>query len=175
MIDKGIECLRRGLSLCTGANLRKFEPEIQAQILKANKIRFYKNEELQKQEKAQLLYQLEGSLKETQNPDVQRMYERFADYLGNEECQCEPQQKGGDASKSKVREIPDYLRCPISDDLMEDPVLIESGNTYERSMIEQHFKTNGYFDPVSRQNVNPDFIYPNRNLKKASEDFVAKN
>jgi len=28
MIDKGIECLRRGLSLCTGANLRRFEPEI---------------------------------------------------------------------------------------------------------------------------------------------------
>jgi len=46
-------------------------------------------------------------------------------------------------------------------------------NTYEKGMIQQHFKTNGYFDPVTRQNVNPDFLYPNRGLKKASEDFVA--
>ena len=37
--------------------------------------------------------------------------------------------------KSKFKEIPDFLICRISDDLMEDPVVIESGFTYERKAI----------------------------------------
>jgi hypothetical protein len=36
-------------------------------------------------------------------------------------------------------EVPDYLNCPISDELMEEPVILESGFTYEKSSIEKHF------------------------------------
>ena len=36
-------------------------------------------------------------------------------------------------------EIPDYLICRISDDLMEEPVCLESGFTYEKSSIIKHF------------------------------------
>ena len=31
--------------------------------------------------------------------------------------------------------VPPYLCCPISGDLMSDPVTVESGQTYEREMI----------------------------------------
>ena len=41
--------------------------------------------------------------------------------------------------QTKDLEVPDFLTCPISDELMEDPVILESGFTYERSSIEKHF------------------------------------
>ena len=39
--------------------------------------------------------------------------------------------------------IPDHFLCPISGDLMTDPVLIQSGQTYERVIIEKHFEAQG--------------------------------
>lgn len=49
-----------------------------------------------------------------------------------------------------VKEIPEYLLCRITDDLMEDPVILSSGFTYEKKAILSHFDKNGYFDPVTR-------------------------
>lgn len=35
-------------------------------------------------------------------------------------------------------DIERWLTCPLSLELMEDPVIAEDGNTYERAIIEQH-------------------------------------
>ena len=40
---------------------------------------------------------------------------------------------------NKKLEIPTYLICPIKDDFMEEPVVLESGFTYEKSDIQKHF------------------------------------
>jgi hypothetical protein len=37
------------------------------------------------------------------------------------------------------REIPEFLVCRITDDLMEDPVILSSGFTYEKAAILKHF------------------------------------
>jgi len=71
--------------------------------------------------------------------------------------------------------VPDFLKCSISDELMEDPVVIQSGHTYERAMIEKHFQTNGGFDPITRQEVDRSVLIQNHMLKKASEDYLARN
>jgi len=47
-------------------------------------------------------------------------------------------------SKSKscgpiLLEVPDYLLCRITDEIMEEPVILESGFTYERDKIIEHF------------------------------------
>jgi len=34
--------------------------------------------------------------------------------------------------KNKVPELPQHLVCPINDDLMEEPVMLSSGFTYEK-------------------------------------------
>ena len=36
--------------------------------------------------------------------------------------------------------VPDHMLCLISQDLMTDPVTIESGKTYERANIVQYFE-----------------------------------
>ena len=55
--------------------------------------------------------------------------------------------------KTRGLKIPEHLICPITDDLMEEPVIISSGFTYEKSEILKHFQTNGYFDPLNRSEV----------------------
>lgn len=57
-----------------------------------------------------------------------------------------------EASEKKRREleVPDYLLCRITDELMDEPVILESGFTYEKSEILRHFNRNGNFDPITR-------------------------
>lgn len=39
---------------------------------------------------------------------------------------------------------------------MDEPVILESGFTYEKTEIIKHFQKNGNFDPMTREEVNPD-------------------
>lgn len=55
-IDKGIQRLRKAFALCTSQKLRNFEQNIQKQILKALKIKFLKNQEVEQVEKVQSLH-----------------------------------------------------------------------------------------------------------------------
>jgi STIP1 homology and U-box containing protein 1 len=57
---------------------------------------------------------------------------------------------------------------------MEEPVTTEEGLTYEKSAIEDHFKTNGFTEPISRAKMNTK-PYPNQALKNAVLDFLDKN
>ena len=52
----------------------------------------------------------------------------------------EMMKREGQVKNQKELVIPDYLICPIAGDLMTDPVLIQSGQTFERSVIEKHFE-----------------------------------
>ncbi len=87
--------------------------------------------------------------------------------------------------KPKYKEIPDYLLCRITDDLMEEPVIIQSGFTYEKKSILLHFKTNGNFDPISRYHflsflkiirepVDPNIMIPNKYIKQATEHYLER-
>ncbi len=62
---------------------------------------------------------------------------------------------------------PEFL-CPISLDIMRDPVLCEDGHTYERSVILQWLTTNPT-SPTTRQSMSPQNIRPNYALKAAIE------
>jgi STIP1 family protein 1 len=52
-------------------------------------------------------------------------------------------------------DVPQYLICPITDDLMEEPVVLQSGFTYEKCNIQKHFSVNGNFDPMTREVIEP--------------------
>ena len=52
----------------------------------------------------------------------------------NRACESEP------IKAIKDLTVPDHLLCKIKGDLMDDPVMIQSGVTYERQIIEQFFK-----------------------------------
>lgn len=71
--------------------------------------------------------------------------------------------------------MPDYLLCRITDEIMEDPVILESGFTYEKEQILKHFRFNGNVDPLTGEQVNPNVLITNKNIKQASQDFLIKN
>ncbi|KAG0079669.1 STIP1 y and U box-containing protein 1 [Linnemannia elongata] len=74
------------------------------------------------------------------------------------------------------REVPDYLLDKITFELMHDPVTsIKSGISYERNTLLEHFSYGRMFDPVAQVPMTERDIIPNRALKEACEDFLAKN
>ena len=70
--------------------------------------------------------------------------------------------------------IPNMFICSISHDIMKDPVVDPEGNSYEKSAIEMWLSTNET-SPVTRSSLTVANLAPNRALRNAIEDYVAKN
>ncbi|EER32222.1 predicted protein [Candida tropicalis MYA-3404] len=68
-------------------------------------------------------------------------------------------------------EAPEYLLDPISFELFTDPVITPSGITYEKSHLLDHLKNRGKFDPITRQELTEDQLYPNLIMKDTIEAY----
>lgn len=66
---------------------------------------------------------------------------------------------------------PDEFLCPITLDLMTDPVMASDGYTYERSVIEDWFKKGHKTSPKTNQTLQYDFLIPNYNLKSLIQEY----
>lgn len=75
-----------------------------------------------------------------------------------------------DPSNLEVREVPEHLIDPISFEIMHDPVITKTGQSYERATIVEHLKRNPT-DPLSRDPLRVDELRTNVNLKKACDEF----
>ena len=84
-----------------------------------------------------------------------------------------------DGKKKEIKEsgsvaIPEEFMCPISKELMKDPVIAFDGNTYERSEIEDYLKQNNK-SPVTGAEAPGCFVFPNNDMKKRIDTFVSAN
>jgi hypothetical protein len=79
-IEKGILRLRKALSMCMSQGQRQFEKEIDSQIRKANKIKWYKENELGHIDKTTLMSCLHSRLGDSSH-DSNEILGRFAKYL----------------------------------------------------------------------------------------------
>jgi hypothetical protein len=68
--------------------------------------------------------------------------------------------------------IPDDFKCPITLDVMKDPVLCEDGFTYERSAI---ISLRNSISPMTRQPIDKTKLIPNRALKNVIEKSISTN
>jgi len=64
----------------------------------------------------------------------------------------------------------DLLRCPITMEILHDPVLTPDGHTYERQAIEQWIRTHGT-NPMTRQPLSLEQLSPNRIIKQLIDGF----
>ncbi|XP_071930285.1 U-box domain-containing protein 14-like [Coffea arabica] len=73
----------------------------------------------------------------------------------------------GDKSFVKLRSpvIPDDFRCPISLELMKDPVIVSTGQTYERSCIQKWLDAGHKTCPKTQQTLLHTALTPNYVLK----------
>ena len=121
-------------------------------------------------------------IKQQQNELILNKMSQIAEQMGNalqdkNEVLNEFQKIINAQSKeyNKKLEIPQYLICPITDDLMEDPVVLQSGFTYEKSTILKHFQVNGSIDPLTREEVDSTKLITNQSIKQATEEFLRAN
>ncbi|KAK9293239.1 hypothetical protein L1049_021230 [Liquidambar formosana] len=62
--------------------------------------------------------------------------------------------------------IPDKFRCPISKELMRDPVVLSSGQTYDRPFIQKWLKDGNRTCPQTHQVLSHVFLTPNHLVRE---------
>ena len=67
----------------------------------------------------------------------------------------------------RIRELPEDFCCPITCEIMKDPVLcVEDGHTYERVAVEQWFATGARTSPATSQHLESTALAPNHVVRK---------
>lgn len=72
-------------------------------------------------------------------------------------------------------EVPDYLCCKITLDILRDPVITPSGVSYERAVLLDHLEKVGNFDPITREPLEPSQLVPNLAIKEAVHAYLDKH
>ncbi|GKV01592.1 hypothetical protein SLEP1_g14138 [Rubroshorea leprosula] len=72
-------------------------------------------------------------------------------------------------------QIPYHFRCPISLELMRDPVTVCTGQTYDRASIESWVATGNSTCPVTRATLTDFTLIPNHTLRRLIQDWCVAN
>ncbi|PON85609.1 Neurochondrin [Trema orientale] len=89
-----------------------------------------------------------------------------------------PASCSGQASTDKNHKapvIPDDFRCPISLELMKDPVIVSTGQTYERSCIEKWLEAGHGTCPKTQQSLSNTALTPNYVLRSLIAQWCEAN
>ncbi|WVY91455.1 hypothetical protein V8G54_036969 [Vigna mungo] len=79
------------------------------------------------------------------------------------------------SSQSMTPNVPDEFRCPITLDLMRDPVIVSSGHTYDRTSIGQWINSGHHTCPKSGQRLIHTALIPNYALKSLVQQWCYDN
>ncbi|XP_022749165.1 U-box domain-containing protein 26-like [Durio zibethinus] len=72
-------------------------------------------------------------------------------------------------------QVPYHFRCPISLELMRDPVTVTTGQTYDRTSIESWVATGNTTCPVTRAPLSDCTFIPNHTLRRLIQDWCVAN
>lgn len=71
--------------------------------------------------------------------------------------------------------VPAAFRCPISLELMKDPVTLHTGITYDRQSIESWLEVGSLTCPVTNQALGNDELLPNHTIRRLIQDWCVAN
>ena len=81
-----------------------------------------------------------------------------------------------DAPNPNPEPEPELLMCPITRAVFRDPVIaVDSGHTYERSVILAHFGRNGAKDPLTRRKLSSTKVMTNWSMRNVVRDWLDKH
>ncbi|OVA18338.1 Armadillo [Macleaya cordata] len=119
-------------------------------------------------EKMSMLLKKIKDFVQTDNPDMD------APANGNSHPSGVGEQVSDNGSpKSPV--IPDDFRCPISLELMKDPVIVSTGQTYERACIEKWIEAGHGTCPKTQQTLSSTALTPNYVLRSLIAQWCEAN
>jgi len=67
---------------------------------------------------------------------------------------------------------PESFVCPITSELMADPVFTSDGLSYEREAIEQWFRAGNQTSPLTGQGLDSLSLIPNHTLRSAIQEYI---
>ncbi|KAL8116067.1 U-box domain-containing protein 13-like [Apium graveolens] len=79
------------------------------------------------------------------------------------------------AATDRIQKIPEDFRCPISLELMVDPVIVSTGQTYERSCIEKWLEAGHGTCPKTQQTLSSLSLTPNYVLRSLIAQWCEAN
>uniref|UniRef100_A0A2P2LYI5 RING-type E3 ubiquitin transferase n=1 Tax=Rhizophora mucronata TaxID=61149 RepID=A0A2P2LYI5_RHIMU len=111
---------------------------------------------------------------------------KIKDFVQTENLNTEVPARGNDVSlggsaqasnvgNQKAPVIPDDFRCPISLELMKDPVIVSTGQTYERSCIEKWLEAGHGTCPKTQQTLTSTALTPNYVLRSLIAQWCEAN
>ncbi|KAG6764334.1 hypothetical protein POTOM_031800 [Populus tomentosa] len=71
--------------------------------------------------------------------------------------------------------VPNHFRCPVSLDLMNDPVTMSSGITYDRESIEKWIEAGNVTCPITNKVLRSLDPIPNHTIRKMIQDWCVAN
>ena len=81
-----------------------------------------------------------------------------------------------DAPDADLDDEPEELMCPVTRAMFQDPVMVvESGHTYERSVILDHFQRSGAKDPLTRRVLSSTKVMTNWAVRKIVQAWLDKH
>ncbi|KAL4427065.1 hypothetical protein ABPG74_021172 [Tetrahymena malaccensis] len=161
-INKAIQDMTKALTLCAGQNKQVFEKDLNKYILRAKKLLYFKNIEIEQENINKEIQGLKAMLNQ------QSLNQKQASQIIQKAEEC--YQK---SAKKAKNEVPDHLCCPITMNLFEDPVVTQYGFSYERQALLEHFKLNGDIDPIARKPINRNIpLISNLSLKKVVSEYL---
>lgn len=83
----------------------------------------------------------------------------------------------GDGTRDSPAEIviPAHFRCPISLDMMKDPVTLSTGITYDRESIEKWLEAGNMTCPMTKQALRTLDPVPNHTIRRMIQDWCVEN
>ncbi|XP_062185728.1 U-box domain-containing protein 9-like [Phragmites australis] len=82
---------------------------------------------------------------------------------------------GGEERAAEEVPVPEYFLCPISSRIMRDPVVVASGQTYDRQFIEEWFSAGNHMCPQTRQVLLNTNLIPNNLVQSMISQWCIEN
>ncbi|XP_074267781.1 U-box domain-containing protein 21-like [Silene latifolia] len=82
--------------------------------------------------------------------------------------------RGSETTKTELT-IPNHFRCPISLDIMKDPVTLCTGITYDRENIEKWIESGNITCPMTNQVLRSLEPIPNHTIRRMIQDWCVEN
>jgi hypothetical protein len=76
---------------------------------------------------------------------------------------------------SRFQKCPEMFLCPITQEIMQDPVIASDGHTYEKEAIKKWTRCGRNVSPMTNLPFESAQLIPNHNLKSAIEAYKVKD
>lgn len=192
-LDVSLEIKEKTVALCETMRNAEFQGEVGSESLASEIEREMKEMHSDSQQVLQLIVQVANAMgvptdqcfleseievvrkkKEDLENEKQRaeayMLNQIQEFLGRSGIVSAPF-----SSPDYQSVAPLHFCCPLDNTIMENPVNLESGITYERSAIEKWFESGNTTCPVKKCELTTRHLTPNHNLRELIQEWKENN